>query len=174
MRSAKRYASPGHSCKEFLVHNKSLILLIHFQNMFLLWQIPCRENPWQVCKSTSPSATNISKLPYLLKCSSCHFLIILSGGNSLKNNWGGEVGVFGLLLSPGCLHYIHHGSLFSHWGMFLMALSDWCQLEVRQKQESDQLPIFIFPWLYRLLLNIVYLSGKLVGSLCRDCCIHFI
>lgn len=101
MRSAKRYTSPGHFCKEFLVHNKSLILLIHFQNMFLLWQIPCRENPWQVCKSTSPSATNISKLPYLLKCRSCHFLIILSGGNSLKNNIGGEVGVFGLLPSPG-------------------------------------------------------------------------
>lgn len=44
-----------------------------------------------------------------------------------------------------------------------MALSDCCQLEVRQKQESDQLPILIFPWLYRLLLNIMYLSDKFVA-----------
>lgn len=96
--------------------------------MFLLWQIPCRENLWQVCKSNFLSASNISTLPNLLKCSSCHFLTGLRRGSTLEVGRRGGL-VFGVLLLAEHLCCLLHAGEFSYWRM-LHIYSVACQQQL--------------------------------------------
>lgn len=170
-RSHSRDDCPDHSN----VQNNSLILLIHFQNMFQLWHdsLSCRKNLWQACKSSFLSAS-ISKLSNPLKCSSCHFLTIsLREGLLLKKRkeerrvsiWFSPFSQALVLSSPWWWAFLWKVFAISSVACQVTALGDLQltaqQLSVRKKQEGNQVSTFTFLWLYWMLQMTIFLTGKL-------------